>query len=403
MLTDTKISKAKAKDRPYNLSDSHGLCLTITPPGAKLWRWRYRFNGAPRLMALGSYPVVSLAAAREKHLAVRRLLDSGVDPMAQRKAEKTAAKIDSENTFESVARRWHAHWKVGKVERYARCVLNRLEADVFPRIGKRPVAQIEAQELMQLAEAIQERGANDLAKRALETIGQVFRFAVSHKLARRNPVLDFRPSDVLTASKHTNFARVDAKELPQLLRCIEVYRGTALTRLAIRLLSLTFVRTGELIGTKWSEIDFDNARWDIPAERMKMRTPHIVPLSRQAVGVLRSLHCLSGDGEFVFPGDRQRQATMSSNAILTALKLMGYQGKQTGHGFRGIASTILHEHGWPHEHIELQLAHMPRNAVSAAYNHALYLKPRATMMQWYADYLDALERGGKVIEFKQVS
>jgi integrase len=167
-------------------------------------------------------------------------------------------------------------------------------------------------------------------------------------------------------------------------------------------LSLTFVRTGELVGGKWSEIDFDRARWDISAERMKMKTPHIVPLSCQALDVLRSLQRLSGDGEFVFPGERVAQATMSSNTILKALERMGYKRRMTGHGFRGIASTILHEHGWPHEHIELQLAHMPRNAVSAAYNHALYLDPRRKLMQWYADFLDALERGGKVIEFKQV-
>jgi integrase len=353
-------------------------------------------------MALGSYPVVTLARARELHLAARQLLASGKDPMAQRKAQKTAAKISAENSFQSMAMRWFDHWKVGKSPRYADNVLRRLEADIFPRIGKHPVAQIEAQELVQLAQAIQERGANGIARRALEIVGQVFRFAVSHGLARRNPVQDFRPSDILVASQHVNFARVDTKELPELLRSIEVYSGTPLTRLAIRLLSLTFVRTGELVGGKWSEIDFDRARWDISAERMKMKTPHIVPLSCQALDVLRSLQRLSGDGEFVFPGERVAQATMSSNTILKALERMGYKRRMTGHGFRGIASTILHEHGWPHEHIELQLAHMPRNAVSAAYNHALYLDPRRKLMQWYADFLDALERGGKVIEFKQV-
>jgi integrase len=205
---------------------------------------------------------------------------------------------------------------------------------------------------------------------------------------------------VLKATVRENYVRVDAKDLPPLLRQIEVYPGTHVTRLALKLMALTFVRTGELIGARWSEIEFEHKRWDIPAERMKMRTPHIVPLSDQAIEVLRTLHTLTGSGALLFPGDRNTKKPMSNNTILKGLERMGYKGRMTGHGFRGLASTILHEQGFDHQHIELQLAHAPRNAVSVAYNHALYLKPRATMMQKWADYLEMMQRGGKVLAFR---
>lgn len=395
-LTDKAIRAAKATEKPVYLFDGHGLHLVMQPTGAKLWRWKYRFNGAPRLMSFGPYPVVTLAKARQLHLEARQLLASGVDPMAQRKEEKTAAKVSAENSFQSIAALWLAHWREGKSPHYADYVERRLKADVFPRLGARPIAEIEAPEVVATVRAIEDRGVRDLAKRALETTGQIFRYAIANGYARRNPAAEFKPSDILKASQRVNFARVDAKELPELLRSIEVYRGTPVTRLAVRLLSLTFVRTRELIGARWSEFDLDNARWDIPAERMKMKTPHIVPLPRQAVEVLRSLHRLTGNGEFVFPGDRDAKQAMSNNTILKALERMGYKHRMTGHGFRGIASTVLHEQGFNHEHIELQLAHAPRNAVSAAYNHALYLEPRRKMMQWYADHLDALESGSNV-------
>jgi integrase len=395
-LTDKAIRAAKADDKPTYLFDGHGLHLAVQPNGVKLWRWKYRFNGAARLMSFGQYPVVTLVKARELHLEARQLLASGVDPMARRKAEKAATRASAANSFQSVAVRWLAHWRVGKSPHYADYVDRRLIADVFPRLGARPIADIEAPEVVAVVRAIEDRGVRDLAKRALETIGQIFRYAIANGYARRNPASEIKPRDILKASQRVNFARVDAKELPELLRSIEVYKGTPVTRLAMRLLSLTFVRTRELIGARWSEFDLENARWDIPAERMKMKTPHIVPLSRQSVEVLRSLHRLTGTGELVFPGDRNTKQPMSNNAILGALERMGYQHRMTGHGFRGVASTILHEYGSNHEHIELQLAHARRNAVSAAYNHALYLEPRRRMMQWYADHLDALECGSNV-------
>jgi len=315
--------------------------------------------------------------------------------MVERKAEKAAA----ENSFQSIALAWWQHWQDGMNQRHALQVKRRMEADIFPQLGARPIAAIEAPELVAMVKAIEERGARDIAKRALETTGQVFRYAIAHGYSRRNPASEIRPGDILKSTRKVNYARVDARELPDLLRSIEVYQGTHVTRLAMKLIALTFVRTSELIGAKWTEFDLEACRWDIPAERMKMRTPHIVPLSRQALDVLSTLRTLSGRSEWLFPGDRNAKKPMSNNTILKALERMGYKGRMTGHGFRGLASTILHEQGHNHEHIELQLAHAPRNAVSAAYNHALYLEPRAKMMQGWADYLEQTQRGGKVLPF----
>jgi integrase len=395
-LTDTEIRKAKAKASAYRMSDGGGLYLWITPPGGKLWRWKYRFEGREKLMTFGSYPDVSLSLARERHAAARKLLATATDPMAERKAEKAAV----ENSFQSVARLWLAHWQDGKSPRHVDYVKRRMDADILPCLGARPIALIEAPDLVAMTKAIEQRGARDIAKRALETTGQVFRFAIAHGHTTRNPASEIRPSDILKSNRKVNYARVDARELPELLRAIEVYQGTHVTRLAMKLMALTFVRTSELIGARWAEFDAEAARWDIPAERMKMRTPHIAPLSRQALEVLDTLHTLTGQSEWLFPGDRNASKPMSNNTILKALERMGYKGRMTGHGFRGLASTILHEQGYAHDHIELQLAHAPRNAVSAAYNHALYLEPRAKMMQDWADFLERTQRGGKVLPFR---
>ena len=399
-LTDTEIKKAKAKEKAYSLNDSGGLYLWVTPPGGRLWRWAYRFEGKEKLMSLGKYPAVSLALARERYSEARKLLATGVDPMAQRKIEKIAQKVSCENSFQSITTQWLEHWQEGKSPRHVDSVRRRMASDILPCLGARPIAEIEAPELVAMANAIQDRGARDIAKRALETVGQVFRYGIAHGYAKRNPATEIRPSDILKSIPKTNYARIDAKELPTLLRRIEVYQGKQVTRLAMKLMSMTFVRTTELIEAKWGEFDLENARWDIPAERMKMRTPHIVPLARQALEVLEMLRELIGSHEWLFPGDLNAAQPMSNNTILAALARMGYKGRMTGHGFRGLASTILHEQGYAHDHIELQLAHAPRNAVSAAYNHALYLEPRAKMMQDWADFLERTQRGGKVLPFR---
>jgi integrase len=320
--------------------------------------------------------------------------------MEQRKAEKSAQDAATVNSFAHVATLWFAHWQEGKSDRHIDSVRRRMDADILPALGSRPIGEIEAPEVVAMAKVIEQRGANDIAKRALETTGQVFRYAIAHGYAKRNPAVEINPSDILKTVRKTNYARIDAKELPELLKKIEVYQGTHVTRLAIKLLALTFVRTRELIEAKWSEFDLNKFRWDIPAERMKMRTPHIVLLAKQTIETLEILRPLSGGSEWLFPGDRNRSKPMSNNTILKGLERMGYKGKMTGHGFRGLASTILREQGYPHEHIELQLAHSPRNAVSAAYNHALYLAPRTKMMSDWADYLELTQRGGKLMPIR---
>lgn len=388
-LTDTAVRSAKPRDRAYKLTDERGLHLHVTAQGSKLWRWAYRFDGKQKLMAMGQYPDVSLAQAREAREGARKLLANGADPMAQRKANKVARRVAVESSFAAVARTWWESWKSARSASHVNYVWRRLEADVIPAIGARPIADIEAPELVAMMKAIERRGALDIAKRAHQTTSQIFRYAIAHGMAVRNPAADIRPSDVLATRKKENYARIDAKELPALLRKVEMYQGAPTTRAAIRLMAMTFVRTSELIGARWEEIDLEAARWDIPAQRMKMKTPHIVPLSTQAVSLLRSLHTLTGHSALLFPGERDHEKPMSNNTILGALDRMGYKGRMTGHGFRGIASTLLHEQGWPHEHIELQLAHQERNRVSASYNHALYLQPRATMMQAWSDYLEA--------------
>jgi integrase len=291
-LTDTVIRKAKSKGAAYRLSDGGGLYLSITPAGGKLWRWKYRFDGREKLMSFGSYPDVPLSLARELHSEARKLLATGVDPMAQRKAEKATA----ENSFEAVSMRWLEHWKHGKSPRHADYVQRRIDSDILPCLGARPVAEIQAPEVVAMVKAIEKRGARDIAKRSLETTGQIFRYAIAHGYANRNPASEIRPGDILQSMRKVNYARVDAKQLPELLRAIEVYPGTHVTRLALKLMALTFVRTSELIGAKWAEFNIEAARWDIPAERMKMRTPHIVPLSKQALEVLEMLHTLTGKG-----------------------------------------------------------------------------------------------------------
>jgi len=393
-ISDTQIKKAKATDKLQKLSDSGGLQLHIATTGGKLWRWAYRFDGKQKTMGLGTYPAVSLADARAARDNAKKLLAAGADPMQDRKNVKLARLAASEHSFESVARQWFDHWKGPKNVRHAGYVLARLEADVFPAIGPKPVAEIVAPDLVKMVKAIEARGALDIAKRCLQMTGQVFRYAIAHGIGgtSRNPATDIKPTDVLTPRTKENYARIDARELPELLRKIEGYQGTPTTRLAIKLMALTFVRTGELIGARWAEFDLEAGRWDIPASRMKMKTPHIVPLSPQAVQVLQVLHSVTGGRELLFPGERDHAKPMSNNTILGALDRMGYKGKMTGHGFRGLASTILHEHGFDHQHIELQLAHMERNAVSAAYNHALYLSQRAKMMAWWGNYLDGLTR-----------
>lgn len=383
MLTDMLIKSTKLteKSKTKTLTDGGGLSLYVTHTG-KYWRLRYYSDGKQQVMSLGPYPIMSLLEARQKQMEIKRLLHNGKSPMIERK------KV-SDWTFEKVANLWLANWELDKSDQHVSTVKRRLVVDVFPKIGTMPIDEITTLMIVNLVKGIATRGALDVANRVLQKIGQIFRFAIANGYAINSPVL-IKPSEILPTRKQTNLARIDEKDLGELLRKIEAYQGTPITRMAIKLMALAFVRTSELIKAKWDEFDLERARWDIPADRMKMKTPHIVPLSKQAISLLKSLQYVSGKGEYLFPSDLdcRKTPTMSNNTILRALKRMGYQGRMTGHGFRGLASTILHEQHYNHDHIEVQLAHSPRNAVSAAYNHALYLEPRAKMMQDWADYLD---------------
>lgn len=401
MLTDTAIKRVKPAATPYRITDGRGLFLWVTPAGGRLWRWKYRFQGINKLMTFGGYPDVSLADARERQADARKLLASGIDPMAQRKFEKTVWLEAEANSFRTIGALWFDHWKADKAASHVAATGARLEASVYPAIGSRPVTEIEPPEIVRMVKAIEGRGAADVAKRAMQTTSQIFRYAIAHGYAKRNPAADLKPQDIIKPRISENFARIDAKSLPKLLRALEVYNGKIVTRLAIKLMMLTFPRTAELIGGRWEEINWDAARWNIPAERMKMKTPHIIPLSKQAIETLRLLQTVTGGGDLMFPGDVNPRDSMSNNTILFALYRMGYKGDMTGHGFRGLAATVLNEDGGFDEgHVDLQLAHMKRNKVSGAYNHAKYLKQRTAMMQWWGDYIDQAQRGGKLLQFK---
>ena len=318
-MTDIQIKRIKPNTKPYKVSDGGGLFLWVTPSGGKIWRWAYRHEGREKLMTFGKYPDVPVALARERHSEARKRLATGVDPMTERKAEKAAV----EDSFQSVASHWLEHWQDGKSPRHVADVKRRMDTDILSCLGARPVAAIEAPELVVMTKAIEQRSARDIGKRALETTGQVFRYAIALGYSRRNPASEIRPGDVLKSTRKVNYSRVDACELPELLRAIEVYQGTHVTRLAIKLMAFTFVRTSELIGARRSEFDLQGGRWDIPADRMKMRTPHIVPLSKQAIEALELLRTVTGESDWLFPGDRNAKKPMSNNTILKALERMG--------------------------------------------------------------------------------
>ena len=394
ILTDTKLRNAKATQEPYRLTDGHGLYVLVNPKGAKLWRWKYRFQGKEKLMSFGSYPEISIADARASHAEGRKALAGGRDPMAEKKARKAAERARSAapivvNPFREIALQWFAQWKAGKAERHALYTERRLDADILSKIGDRPIDEIRPPEIVDMILAIESRGAEDVARRALQTTNSIFRFGIARGTNQQNPAGAFKPKDVLKSVKTVNFARIERTELPTLLHAIEYYDGSPLTRLALKLMGLVFLRTSEMIAGEWSEINWANARWDLPKEKMKGgKRPHVVPLSWQAMKVLEELRNYGKSERWLFPGDRDSKKHMSNNTILKALERMGFKGRMTGHGFRGVASTLLHEQGYEHEHIELQLHHGPEDDVSAAYNYAKYLEPRKRMMQDWADFLE---------------
>ena len=397
-LTDTAIRNSKPTDSTQRLFDGGGLYLEIAPSGGKWWRLKYRHGGKEKRLSLGVYPDTGLKDARANRDAARKLLAAGIDPGQQRKATKAAGAERAANSYEVIAREWHAKQSATWVELHASRIMLRMENDVFPWLGSRPIADVTAPELLAMLNRIVDRGAVESAHRVLQNCGQVFRYAIATGRTDRNPAADLRGA--LPPVKQTSHAAItDPLGVGALLRAMDGYAGSFVTKCALLLAPMLFVRPGELRAAEWAEFDLDAAQWNIPAARMKMREPHLVPLPSQAVTILRELHALTGRGRYVFPGARSPKRPMSNNAVNAALRRMGYdKDTMTGHGFRAMARTILDEvlHVRP-DYIEHQLAHAVRDPNGRAYNRTAHLPERRAMMQQWADYLDALKIGGKVV------
>lgn len=399
MLTDKEISNAKPRDKSYRIADGNNLYLEVSPAGGKLWRFRYRVDGKEKLLALGKYPTITGPKAREAAEKVRAKLREGIDPSAERQAEKERKAIAPDNSFETIARTWLA----GVAPKLAANTRAKhktfLEQDVFPWIGARPIAELAAPDVLAVIKRIESRGAMDIARRTHNLMGRVFRYAVGHGLCTRDPSRDIELRDILPEADVQHHASLtNPKDVAGLLRAIDGFTGAYTTRCALHMAAMTFVRPGELRHAEWSEFDIDKAEWRIPAAKMKMGEQHIVPLSRQMSALLDDLRRLTGNDRYLFPSERTKERPMSENTVNGALRRMGYTKEEmTGHGFRSMASTLLHEMGWPHAWIERQLAHGERNKVAASYNFAEYLPDRRKMMQAWADYLDKLKAGADVI------
>ncbi len=400
-LSDIKVRNAKPEKKEYKLFDGGGLYILITPSGGKLWRFKYRFDGKEKVLALGSYPEISLSDARGRKEEARRQIAQNVDPGVVRKAMKQADTTETE-TFEVIGREWHTKftptWTLG----HARTIMSRLERDLFPWIGTRPINDIKAPELLAVLRRVESRGALESAHRIRTIAGQVFRYAVATGRAERDPSGDLKGALPQPGEKH-HAAVTDPKEVAPLLKAIDGYQGHFVVKCALRLAPLFFVRPGELRNAEWAEIDLNEAVWNIPAHKMKMKQAHIVPLCTQAIEILTELKQLTGASKHVFPSGRSLARPMSNNAILAALRRMGYdKDTMTGHGFRAMARTILDEvlQVRP-DYIEHQLAHAVRDPNGRAYNRTAHLDKRREMMQLWADYLDGLKEGARVLPIKR--
>jgi integrase len=401
-LTDIQPRTAKPKEKPFKLTDGGGLYLLVNPDGAKYWRMDYRHGGTRRTLAFGKYPEVSLAEAREKRLAARKLIDIDIDPSKDKKDKDRIKNEATANTFEKLAREWHSNKLTTWHPSTAKDTIRRLEIDIFPQIGSLPIASITPQQMIVALRKIESRGAQEVAHRVKATCARVFSYAIQSGVTTRNPAADLK--DVLKPVQNGHFAAITADELPAFISAMNKNDARLFkpTKIALRLMMLLFVRTSELIETPWDEIKLDAGEWIIPWQRMKRgkltvnpdKTNHHVCLSRQALELLRELHSLTGGGKYLFPNQRDHDKPMSNGAILMALKRMGYQNKMTGHGFRALAmSTIKERLGYRHEVVDRQLAHAQKDKVASAYDRAQFLGERKAMMQKWADYLDDVVNG----------
>lgn len=402
-LNDTKCKNAKPNAEPSKsprkMADGQGLYLWVMPNGAKYWRFTYRYNGKQKTQALGVYPEISLKDAREKRTEARKMLADNRDPSLERKKERVLATNNNENTFEAVARAWHENRLARWSGQYAKEVMKRLEADVFPEIGAYPIAEISPALILNMIRKIEKRGACEIAHRQLQKCGEIFRFALAEGKVATDPT--YKLNEALQPVVTSHYAAITIDELPAFLDALKsndarLYRNT---RNALRLIMLTFVRTSELIKAEWEEIDFDKKVWTIPAHRMKMKKEHVVPLSTQAIALLRDQQEISGHRPLVFPSLIKPSVSMSNNTILGAIKRLGYKGRMTGHGFRALAMSAIKERlGYRHEVVDRQLAHAPRSKIDRAYDRAEFLDERKVMMQEWSDYIEALGGHGEVIK-----
>lgn len=389
-LTARQVEVAKPKDKPYKLADGGGMYLLVNTNGSRYWRLKYRYAGKEKLLSIGTYPDLSLAEARTKRGEAKKVLANGGDPGEQKQAEKQAKIAAVNNSFEALALEWHEHKRSNWSQGYASDILEYLKKDVFPFIGKRPVADIKSKEMLDVLRKMEQRGVLDKLKKTRQACRQIFTYAVISGRAEHNPVTDL--VGVLKAPKQKHFPHLMVDELGDFIKTLSSYTGSQVTQIATRLLMLTGLRTIELRAAEWREIDFDKTIWQIPAGRMKMRRPHLVPLSEQTKSLLLELREITGGYCLVFPGRNDSRKPMSEASINQVIKRIGYAGRLTGHGFRHTMSTILHEQGYNTAWIEMQLAHADKNSIRGTYNHAQYLDGRRDMLQWYADYIDSLEK-----------
>lgn len=395
-LTDAKVRALKPREKTYRLGDAGGLYVEVATNGSRYWRMKYRVAGKEKRLAFGVYPDVSLADAREKRDVAKKILAAGGDPGETKKSEKLAQKLNAENTFEAVAREWHQtkadRWSL----HYRDEIIDTFEKDIFPYIGKRPIADIKPMELLEALRKMEKRGALEKMRKVRQRCGEVFRFAIITGRANYNPAPDL--ASALATPKKVHFPFLTANELPYFLNDLAGYTGSIITKTATQIIMLTGVRTQELRFACWEDIDFETKLWEIPAEVMKMKRPHIVPLSEQVIALFKQLEPISKHHPLVFIGRNDPRKPISKESINQVIELLGYKGRLTGHGFRHTMSTILHEQGFNSAWIETQLAHVDKNAIRGTYNHAQYLDGRREMMQWYADYIGELGKGGGVVE-----
>lgn len=396
-LTDTKVRQTKPKAKPFKLSDGGGLYLQVQPKGGKYWRLAYRYADKQKTLALGVYPQVSLSDARDKRDDAKKYLSNSIDPsnLMSKKVRKRNEIQNQENSFEAVAREWYELQKNAWSESHAERVLASLKKEAFNDIGTIPIQDVTAPHVLAVLRKIEKRGALEIASRVLQRCSAIFRYAIQTGRVEHNPVSDLQGA--LKTKKIEHRSALTRAELPVFLEKLKSYEGNTVTKLALKLVILTFVRTGELRGATWSEFDLKSAEWRIPAKRMKMNKEHIVPLSDQAIEVLKELKPITGKHELIFPSERTWKKSMSENTMLYAMYRMGYHGRATVHGFRATASTILNESGFKPDVIERQLAHIERNKVRAAYHRSEYLEERKKMMQWWADFIEGLQNNDNVV------